>query len=101
LFRALPGKKLVATEVRLPCDNRTQREPAAHVNIATLLALGGNAFPCGPAPRVTVAADTDLWIIQALVVRDPTAELELDAPDDAAAKKVAALLDQMGISERR
>jgi hypothetical protein len=101
LFRALPGRKLVSPDQVVPCDARVELEPAAHVNVASLLTLGTNAFPCGPSPRVRIASNTDLWIIQSIVVRDPTLELELEAKDDAEAKKVAHLLDQMGISGRR
>jgi hypothetical protein len=101
LFRSLPGHKLVASEHPLPCEARLDREPAAHVNVASLLALSASAFPCGPGPRITIAADTDLWLVQSIVVKDPSAELELNAPDDATARRVAKLLDAMGLTGRR
>jgi hypothetical protein len=101
LFRALPGRRIVTLEQAMACSGPVEHEPAAKVHIASLLSLGGAAFPCGLGPRVVVAPDTDRWLIQSIVVRDPTAELELDVGgDEGAAKKTAALLDELGLVRR-
>jgi hypothetical protein len=104
LFRQWPGRRLVSLETGgLPPKACTGSDdgPAARVHLASLLALGASAFPCGRAPRVVLAADTDRWLIQSVVVRDPTAELELEVSDDAAAKKALALLDELGLPPHR
>lgn len=105
LFRQLPGRKFVTLEPGgLPpraCAG-TDSGPAARVHLASLLALGANAFPCGRGPRVVMASDTDRWLIQSVVVRDPTAELEIEVgADDAAAKKALQLLDELGLPPHR
>ena len=60
------------------------------------------AFPCGRGPLVVVPPDTDRWLIQSLVVKDPTAELELPVgADEALARKSLALLDELGFAPHR
>jgi hypothetical protein len=104
LFRQWPGRRFVMLEQGgLPpraCAG-VDEGPAAHVHLASLLALGANAFPCGKGPRVVISTDTDRWLIQSAVVRDPTLELELEVADDAAAKKASALLDELGLPAHR
>lgn len=105
LFKQLPGKKLVTLEpggLSPRVCTETDRGPAARVHLASLLALGTAAFPCGRGGHVVLAVDTDRWLIQSIVVRDPTVELELEVgADDVAAKKVSALLDELGFAAHR
>jgi len=101
LLKQLPGRKLVTLEPARACSG-TDDGPAARVHLATLLLLGSGAFPCGRSPVVIVAADTDRWLIQSTVVKDPTAELELAVgADEAAAKKALQLLDELGLGPHR
>ncbi|MBL8949618.1 MAG: hypothetical protein JNK82_02500 [Myxococcaceae bacterium] len=107
LLKQLPGRRLVSLEPgglqARACPAGVEDDgPAARVHLATLLALGAAAFPCGRSPVVVIAADTDRWLIQSVVVRDPAAELELNVgADEAQAKKALALLDELGLGPRR
>ncbi len=105
LLKGLPGRRVVSLEPGgLPARACAGADdgPASRAHLATLLALGAPAFPCGRSPIVVLSTDTDRWLIQSLVVKDPTAELELDiGADEAAAKKAVALLDELGLAPPR
>ncbi len=103
LFRALPGKKLLLIEAAATaCEQRSDREPASRVHVAALLALGSAAFPCGRGPRVIVEPDTDRWLLQSMLLRDPTIELEVDVgSNEVAAQNVRRLFDDLGLGPMR
>lgn len=101
LLKQLPGRKLVSGLAAQACG-ATDDGPAARVHLATLLSLSSGTFPCGRSPIVVVALDTDRWLIQSTVVKDPTAELEVFVGnDEALARKTGQLLDELGFGAHR
>ena len=101
LLKQLPGRKLVSGLAPQACAANDEG-PAARVHLATLLSLSSGAFPCGRSPVVVVALDTDRWLIQSTVVKDPTAELELAVgADELAARRAGQLLDELGFGAHR
>lgn len=101
LLKQLPGRKLVSGLSPQACA-RSDDGPAARVHLATLLSLSSGAFPCGRSPVVVVALDTDRWLIQSTVVKDPTAELEVFVGDDElSARRAGQLLDELGFGAHR
>ncbi len=106
LFHQVPGRKVVvaSSHLLLPvrCAERTGREPALEVHVANLLALSSDAFPCGRGTRVIVPLDVDRWLVQSLLVRDPSVELVLEIGADAErASKASALLEALGLGPSR
>lgn len=104
-FRQLPGRRLFAlptSAVRpFACGAAQPREPAAAVDVATLLAAAGDVHPCGPGRRVTVRPDAEPWLLQSLLARDPSVELILEiGADPVAAARTAAMLDALGLRRR-
>jgi hypothetical protein len=105
LFRALPGKKvLVAPPAQLlavKCPARSAAEPSLELDVATLLAMSSDVFPCSAGTRVVVRADADAWLVQSLLVREPSVELVLDVRADGdAGQKAAKLLDALALPRR-
>lgn len=105
-FLALPGRKvwlpaagdLLATR----CADRSGALPALELHVAILLAMGSDVFPCGRGTRVVVTPDTDAWLLQSLVVRDPSVELVLDVGADATrASGARRLLERLGLGPAR
>ncbi len=106
LFRQLPGRKVYApaAEQLAPaqCGARRADEPSLEVHVASLLALAGDAFPCGRATRVRIEPEVDRWLVQSVLVRDPSAQLVLEVgADEARASKARALLDELGVGPSR
>jgi hypothetical protein len=106
LFLALPGQKVlapVATELRAtPCAERSSAQPALEIHLATLLAMSSDVFPCGRGTRVIVEGDVDVWLLQSLLVRDPSVELVVGVADDGArAAKARKLLERLGLGPAR
>jgi hypothetical protein len=105
-FKQLPGHKVVksapATLLPVKCPERPAGEPALEVHVASLLALSSDVFPCGPGMRVIVPASTEAWLLQSLVVRDPSVELVLEVgADPKAALGARALLDTLQLGPSR
>jgi len=101
LFRSLVGRKVLAvgSEFLLPsrCDPPSPTDPAVELHLAQLLAMNGRVFPCGTGARVLLYPETDQWLVQSLVVRDPSVELViLVGADGAKASKARRLLDTLG-----
>jgi hypothetical protein len=107
LFRALDGEKLVVVtpELLVPVrcgDVRARREPAAELHLGELLAMSSDVFPCGPGARVIVEPGTEGWLLQSLVVRDPSLELVVSIGADAEkASRAGRLLDALGLGPPR
>jgi hypothetical protein len=106
LFRQVPGHRVVvgATHLLVPqrCTERRGDEAALELHVANLLALSSDAFPCGKGTRVVVPLDVDRWLLQSLLVRDPSVELVLEVGADAERARAArALLDALGVGPSR
>lgn len=106
LFRQLPGRKFVigTQDVLLPvtCTARDRSEPSVELHVANLLALSSDVYPCGSSTRVVVPANVDRWLVQSLIVRDPSVELVLEVgADDEVASKARVLLDLLKLGPPR
>lgn len=107
LFTQLSGTKLLIagpTTVWLPvqCGERSGRAPAAEVHVANLLALSSDVFPCGRGTRVVVEPGLERWLVQSLVVRDPSVQLVLELGANAERASAArVLLDSLGVGPSR
>jgi hypothetical protein len=106
LFLQAPGRKvLIATAATLlpsSCEGRSPAEPSVEVHVARLLAASSPLFPCGRGARVVVEPDVDRWLVQSLVVRDPSVELVLELGADAErASSARALLEGLGFPPSR
>lgn len=105
-FKQLSGHKVVngtpGTLLPVKCEARPANEPALEVHVASLLALSSDVFPCGPGMRVIVQPNTEAWLLQSLVVRDPSVELVLEVgADSKAALGARALLDTLQLGPSR
>lgn len=105
LFLALPGKKLLSVDADrsapLVCSGPvSDRAPSVRVHVASLLALGADPYPCGAGSRVMVAPDVDRWLLQSVLVRDPSAEPEVRAVSAREASLAAALFDELQLERR-
>jgi hypothetical protein len=107
LFKQLSGTKVLVagpTTLWLPvqCGERSGRAPAAQVHVANLLALSSDAFPCGLGTRVVVEPAVEHWLLQSLVVRDPSVQLVLELGANAERASAArVLLDSLGVGPSR
>jgi hypothetical protein len=106
LFRQVPGRRVLVAPAGalLPvrCEARRGSEPALELHLAQLLALSSDIFPCGLGTRVLLPPATDPWLVQSLVVRDPSVELVLlVGADAAAAVEARQLLIALGTGEAR
>jgi hypothetical protein len=105
-FQQLPGRKLVVMGARrlLPvsCGERTREVPSAEVHLANLLALSSDVFPCGFGTRVVLEPTVDMWLLQSVLVRDPSVELVVEVGlDSKRAIQVKALLDRLEFGPSR
>lgn len=105
-FRSLPGRRVLAAApgALLPvrCDERTPADPSVELHVATLLSLSSDVFPCGAGTRIVVQPGTERWLLQSLLVRDPSAELVIDVgADPVAAAGARALLDRLQVGPAR
>ncbi len=105
LFRQLPGRKVV----RLPpeslravsCVERLA-SVALEIDVATLLTMNSDVFPCGSSTRVVIRPGVDAWLLQSLVVREPALELVLDVgADEKLAAAARGVLDTVDRRESR
>jgi hypothetical protein len=101
MFRTLPGRKVLIARppLLLPreCQDRSGREPAVQLHVATLLAMSSAVFPCGVGPQVVVSPDVEPWLLKSLIVRDPSVELVVRVGDDPRkVGQVRLLLQQLG-----
>ncbi len=105
-FRQLPGRRIVvpAADSLLPvkCEARTSDDPSVELHVATLLALSSDVFPCGTGTRVVVPPETEAWLLQSLLVRDPSVELIIEIGADSS-KALAArkLFDTLQLGPSR
>ncbi len=98
LFRQLPGRKIVVlppSALRvINCADRSATQPSIELDLASVLTMNSDVFPCGRAPRVIVRPSVDHWMLQSLVVRDPSVELVVViGRDEKAASETKLLLD--------
>ena len=106
-FKNLPGRKWLVREPSElapgACQGRdAPRDPALSVHLGAVLAAGTGAFPCGRGPRLRLGLDMEPWVAQAALVRDGSAELELDVGADLrAVGRARALLDALGLPARK
>jgi hypothetical protein len=102
LFRQLSGRKILVSRPGEPlvpaaCAQQPRGEVAVELHLAVLLALNSEVFPCGAGKRVLVPVSVDRWLLQSLVVTDPSVELVFElGGDDALAGKARAVLDALG-----
>ena len=105
-FRRLPGRRIVAPSARtlLPvkCDERNTGDPSLELHVANLLALSSDVFPCGAGMRVVVQGEAENWLLQSLLVRDPSVELVLEVgADSARALAARGLLERLQLGASR
>lgn len=105
-FRGLSGRRVVASSpgalLPVSCAERTAADPSVELHVASLLALSSDVFPCGAGTRVVVQPDTELWLLQSLLVRDPSVELVIEVGADAkAALGARALLERLQVGPSR
>lgn len=105
LFKNLPGKLLFRPDADavtpVDCARPGRQSVAVAVHVALLISLGTDAFPCGKGARIQVSADTESWVLQAVHLRDPSAELEIEVGVDLArVRKARKLLDALGLTPR-
>ncbi|MGV3620909.1 MAG: hypothetical protein ACO1OB_08830 [Archangium sp.] len=85
-FRSLPGRRVLAPApgalLPVSCAERTSADPSVELHVASLLSLSSDVFPCGAGARVVIQPGAEPWLLQSLLVRDPSAELILDVGAD-------------------
>ncbi len=106
LFGQVPGHRVVVGSTHLlqatSCAERRADQPVPELHVAHLLALSSDVFPCGRGTRVVVPLEVDRWLLQSLLVRDPSVELVLEVGDDAErATKARLLLEALGVGPSR
>ena len=106
LFRQLPGRKIVVMQVAslraVACAERDANQPSVEIDLASVLTVNSDVYPCGRSSRVVVRPETDHWVLQSLVVREPSVELVVGiAADDTLATKTRALLDLLDRHDSR
>jgi hypothetical protein len=70
--------------------------------VANLLALSSDVFPCGAGMRVVVQGEAETWLLQSLLVRDPSVELVLEVgADSARALAARGLLERLQLGASR
>ena len=105
-LRSLPGRRVIVSspQTLLPvkCPARSSAEPSIELHVASLLALGSDVYPCGTGTRVVVQPQIEIWLLQSLLVRDPSVELVVEVGNDPA-RAVAArgLLDRLQLGAAR
>ncbi|MFO0596075.1 MAG: hypothetical protein U0228_12240 [Myxococcaceae bacterium] len=105
-FRALGGRRIIAADARalLPvkCAERSANDPSLELHVANLLALSSDVFPCGQGTRVVVQPTVETWLLQSLLVRDPSVELVLEiGADSERAVAARGLLDRLQLGPSR
>lgn len=105
-LKRLPGRRVIVAppQLLLPvrCDERRAGDPTLELHVASLLSLSSDVFPCGVGTRVVVQPGTEAWLLQSLLVRDPSVELVIDVgADPIRARGARALLDQLQLGPSR
>lgn len=106
LFRQFPGRKIVVanseTLLSMQCAQQKTGEPSMEVHVASLLTLSSGIFPCGSGTRVIVDPLIDDWLLQSLLVRDPSVELVVEVGGDSkVALATRGLLDRLQLGKAR
>lgn len=105
-FRSLPGRRVIASspQTLLPvkCAARTSGDPSIELHVASLLALASDVYPCGTGTRVVVQPQIETWLLQSLLVRDPSVELVVEVGSDTARALAArGLLERLQLGSSR
>ncbi|MDP1824716.1 MAG: hypothetical protein Q8L48_15785 [Archangium sp.] len=105
-FRQLPGRRVIvaAPQMLLPvkCAQRSNADPSMELHVASLLALSSDVYPCGTGTRVVVQPEVETWLLQSLLVRDPSVELVVDVgADPARAIAARGLLERLQLGASR
>lgn len=105
-FRSLSGRRVIAlppgSMLPVSCAERTNVDPSVEVHVATLLSLSSDVFPCGAGTRVVIQPSTEDWLLQSVLVRDPSAELVIDVgADTSRALGARALLEKLQVGPGR
>lgn len=105
-FRRLPGRRIIssAPQALLPvkCDSRNTTDPSLELHVASLLALSSDVYPCGTGTRVVVQPQVETWLLQSLLVRDPSVELVVEVgADSARALAARGLLERLQLGAPR
>jgi hypothetical protein len=102
LFRQLPGKKIFAPPGERPGCPDGASGPTVEIHLASLLIGGEGAAACGKGAHVVLTPDAAPWMIDALLAKDPSAELVLKVGgDDGKARSAARFLDSLGLGPFR
>lgn len=102
-FKSMPGRKLIKrpAEQWQPghCkDEVLAGEPGAWLHAASWMALGQLPFPCGAGAWIEVAPDTESWVLQAIAVRAPSAEVVVDVgADERKVRTARRMLTALGL----
>ena len=71
-------------------------------HVANLLALSSEVYPCGTGTRVVVQPEVETWLLQSLLVRDPSVELVIEVgADPARAIAARGLLERLQLGASR
>jgi hypothetical protein len=102
----LQGRRVIAvgakTLLPISCADRKPGDPSVEVHVASLLTLSSDVFPCGTGARVVVQPGIEPWLLQSLMVRDPSVELVLEVgADSKAALGARAVLDLLELGPLR
>ncbi len=105
-FRRLPGRRVIvgSAQTLLPvkCEARTASDPSMELHVASLLAISSDVFPCGMGTRVVVQPEVETWLLQSLLVRDPSVELVIEVGSDPKrALGARALLERLQLGPSR
>ncbi len=105
-FRQLPGRRVIVatpqTLLPVKCGERKSADPSVELHVASLLALSSDAFPCGAGTRVVVQPAVEPWLLQSLLVRDPSVELIVEVgADSARALAARGLLERLQLGPAR
>jgi hypothetical protein len=105
-FSQLPGRRVIVatpqTLLPVKCAERRSGDPSMELHVASLLALSSDVFPCGTGTRVVVQPEVEAWLLQSLLVRDPSVELVVDVgADSARALAVRGLMERLQLGASR
>lgn len=105
-FSQLPGRRVIVStpDTLLPvkCEARKSGDPSIELHVASLLALSSDVFPCGVGTRVVVQPSIEPWLLQSLLVRDPSVELVLEiGADSARALAARGVLEKLQLGASR
>jgi hypothetical protein len=87
------GRKLVQLDgdsVPQICRERSPFTPGVYIAIGSAMSLSKDVFPCGKGNMIALSPSTELWLLTALAVRDPSSELIFEVGSDV--EKARALI---------